>query len=295
MCPDINTEDDNNTVITPPKSKGWLTPTITHEVEKDTLDSATNTVKEISDNVTSTVTNIGKDLSKGIAEGLTKAGESIGEGLSSGLTGAGTAAAAAYLLKNSSLPPAAKAGLVVASGVGPSLIKKGVSNLGIDTSQISTGHPDSPTESTFIDNISNSSSSLWDFLTLNLDKIFGLDPDNRVLNLIFSILGLGFCNLFLIYFICLMLFYLYLFNKYNNNLELPWLNKYFSEKTSTRIKFLISKSLKYSVKSNKIALIYALILLIIFSIFSTYFLFYLYVDFDKYIEVYIKYKNLKII
>jgi hypothetical protein len=80
---------------------------------------------------------------------ISQAVENVGDKLAHALTTGGIAGATAYAIKNTSIPPAAKAGLVVISGVGGSLIHKGgtiINNSDTSSSNITDHHPDSPTE-----------------------------------------------------------------------------------------------------------------------------------------------------
>jgi hypothetical protein len=76
---------------------------------------------------------------------MVSAGEAIGEGLAT----VGTTGAAAYVLKNAKLPPAAKVGLVTLASGASALFQAGskkVSGINIPPSNKSSSHPNSPTD-----------------------------------------------------------------------------------------------------------------------------------------------------
>jgi hypothetical protein len=121
-------------------------------------------------------------------------------------------------LKNANLPPATKASLVLGATTGSVIVKEAVKIVSTSLNQenLPEGHPDSPTQSMASD-IFTANSPLESF---NIFTLFGLDPSNQVLNLIFCILFLSFIILMFLYFLTLYLINIYLYNKYKDNLEL---------------------------------------------------------------------------
>lgn len=106
-------KSNNNTQTS--NSKGFFSPTITHEVDKDTLNTATETDKKLSKTASDTAKVIGSEVAKGIEKGTDK--------LANAIVTTGVAGAAAYAIKNAALPPATKFGLVLGASAAGSLIQ----------------------------------------------------------------------------------------------------------------------------------------------------------------------------
>ena len=64
-------------------------------------------------------------------------------------------------------------------------------------------------------------------------------------------------------------------------------------KYADKIKKYILKILQKGKKTNKIFIVISLIMLLIFNCGSTYSLYHIYIKFDKFIDLYLKYKNIK--
>jgi hypothetical protein len=144
---------------------------------------------------------------------LSKAGEYVGEGLATG----GVAGAASYAIKNANLSPTAKAGLVVASGLGTSIVKKLLPKLTTSNDASPTSsHPNSPSDGptgSFSPSSPLENSSGFDLLY----SLFGVDPNNVFSSIIFDILCLNFIILYFVYSLALFLGFGYIYNNYDLN------------------------------------------------------------------------------
>ena len=250
----------------------WFKPTISHSVKHDVDKSIVDTLKE----------GINESANV-VSDAIKQASDKIGGAVLGGTVGG----AVAYAVKISAIPPAAKAGLIVSSAVAAPTIQTFLTSLenNLNLKDISNPHPTSPTETPLSD---ISKSSLFDFL--DVATLLNVDPNNIALHLIFSLLVLSFCTLFILYSLTMNLFFLHISNK---NLELKLINKYLPEKYADKIIILILKILQKANKGNKIFIITALLMLIIINCVSTYGLYNIYLKFDKFIDLYLKYKNLK--
>jgi hypothetical protein len=116
---------------------------------------------------------------------------------------------------NAALPPATKVGLVLGASAAGSLIQTlstSESSLAA-LSNLPDSNPPSPKDSFLGDIHTSSVGSIFD-----LNNLFGLDPNNYLLNYIFSLLGL---NLIALFFLCIIIIYLiYIYMYHNINLEL---------------------------------------------------------------------------
>jgi hypothetical protein len=128
------------------------------------------------------------------------------------------------------------------------------------------------------------------FEYFDIHNWFGVDTKNQVLALIFSILGLNILIIILLYILSIYLIFIYI---YNSKSEFKFIDKYLPSKYSEKIKLILIRILKNWNRSNYLIVIVTLLLLFIFSISSTYFIYHLYNNFDKWVELYLKYKNLK--
>jgi len=253
-------------------SKGWLDSKFTHKVEVD--NSVKETIKE-------TITSAADVVSNSIEKASDKFSNAI-------ITG-GFAGATVYVLKVSSLPLIKKAAMVVGSGAASSLIQNvssKVKNLDKSNSETNNAHPDSPSEG-----VTNEFQIPSPFEKFDLNKLFGVDPDNYLENVLFSLIGLGFINIFFIYLLSITLIQIYIY--YNTNLEFKWINKYISSKYVVILKTIISKIYKNWNKSNHLIIVFLILLIIIISISSTYFTYQLYINLDKFIDHYLQYKKIK--
>jgi len=145
-------------------TKGWLDSKITHKVDLDT--SIKESMKEAAEKVSK---------SKSIEKSSDK--------ISNALTTGGIAGATAYVIKGSSLPPLAKDAVVVGSGAAGSLIQNAsttLKNLDKLNSEPNIAHPESPTES-----VTNEFQVPSPFEFFDLNKLFGVDPDNYLQNFYF--------------------------------------------------------------------------------------------------------------
>jgi hypothetical protein len=270
FCGDDLSNDNSNTNITKNKSKnkGLFNPSVSVGLDEDVIDQ----VKEV-----------GKEVGNQVSNAIEKGSENIANALST----VGVGGIAAYVVKNTTLPPLTKVGVVVGSAAAGSLIQKiSTSENALSVlSSLPDGHPPSPTDSTF-SNIQ--SSSVFNF---NLDSLFALDPNNHLSNFLFSLLGL---NILAVFFMCILTIYLiYIFIYHNSNLELKWIDKILPKKYATNFKSYLVTIIKNWNKSNYFIVIFCVILLLIIIFTSTYYLFLFYTNFDKYLDVYIKYKNIK--
>jgi len=263
--PQIKSEDGG--VVVNPSKKGWFDATLTHKPSNNALEAA----KEV-----------GSTVSKGIEKGF----EKLAEGLGNGLGTIGVTGATAYTIKNSSLPPTAKAGLIVAAGLTTSFGNKLLSKIDIqkDVSPKSS-HPNSPSDGPTgsFGPASPNEEAGSDFLY----NLFGVDPNNLLASFIFDLLCLNFVILYFIYSLALFLFYVYIYNNY----DLDWINKYLSPNLSRKLKTF---SQKFSVRWNKgniITIVFIFFALSISVLISVYSLHNLYYDLDKWVEMYIRYKT----
>ena len=175
--------------------KGFLDSTLTIVTDPNVIETIKETAKETTTQLGQSIENAAKTVSNTIVAGSVAGGT-------------------AYAIKNANLPPAAKAGLIVTSAAGSVIANttgKIISNL--NNKEVTNNHPDSPTADKTVNEFSPSS-PLENF---DLTKIFGLDPNNEVLNVIFYIFTLNFIITFLIYILTIYLIYIYIFN---NKLEL---------------------------------------------------------------------------
>ena len=252
-----------------PKNKGFFNPKISVGLEDDSVEK----MKEVSKEV-------GNQLSDAINKGTDK--------IANALVTAGVGGAAAYVVKNSALPPVAKVGLVVGASAVGSVIQRAsstdnmVKSVESVVSNLPDGHPPSPTETIF-DNINTSSIGF----PFDWDTWFGIDPNNYLLSLIFSLLTLNILALFFTFLVIVYLIYIYIYH--NTNLELKWIETKLPTKYSNKIKILITWIVKRWNKSNYVIVIFSLILLVITLSASTYFLYSLFTNFDLYIKSYLKY------
>jgi len=198
------------------------------------------------------------------------------------------AGATAYVLKNTNVPPVTKAGIVVGAAATGSLINIGtkVANKLITSKPtLDTTHPESPTSDKIVNEFSPSSPLEY----FDIANLFGIDPNNDLLVLIFVIFALSFILTLFLYILTIYLIYIYLFT---NKSELNWIDKYLPINYSTKIKSIILNLLKYWNRSNHIIVALTLVLLLIIGISNTYFTYLLFNNFDDFVKVYLKYKNL---
>jgi hypothetical protein len=247
------------------KVKGWFDPSLTVNVEGSVMETVKGTIKEVGNQ---------------ISQSLDKASDKLG----TALTTVGVGGASAHVLKGTSLPPLVKLGHVLASSTGGAAIQTIATGIGKDILSSSDAHPPSPTESVFGE---ISRSSVGEFFNLNI--LFSFDPNNHALSAIFSLLTLTILNIFFIYIISISLIYIYI---YNNNFELKFIDKIFPEKYSIKIKSLLIKISKKWNKTNHLIIIWSLLMLLIFNIASSYYLYLIYQNFDKFVDIFLKYKNL---
>jgi hypothetical protein len=80
---------------------------------------------------------------------------------------------------------------------------------------------------------------------------------------------------------------------YNSNYEFKWINNYLSSTYIIKIKSFVLKVLEKWNRNNKILILLILIMLFIGIGSSTYILYLIYNNFDKFIDLYLKYKNIK--
>jgi hypothetical protein len=199
--------------------KGWFDATLTHKPSDNTLEAA-------------------KEIGSRVSKGIEKCFEKLGEGLANGLGTIGVKGGTAYALKNSSLPPTAKAGIIVASGLTASVGNNLLPKLG-KSKDISpkSSHPNSLSEGPtgeFAPSSPNEETGS-DFIY----TLFGVDPNNILASIIFDLLCLSFLTLYFIYSLALFLFYVYIYNNYN----LDWFdnNKYLSPNLSRKLKTFFKK------------------------------------------------------
>jgi hypothetical protein len=261
------TSDDTISDLSQNKTtKGWLDSKITHKVDLDT--SIKESMKEA-------------------AEKVSKSIEKSSDKISNALTTGGIAGATAYVIKGSSLPPLAKAAVVIGSGAAVSLIQNAsttLKNLDKLNSDPNIAHPESPTES-----VTNEFQVQSPFEFFDLNKLFGVDPDNYLQNFLFSIIGLGFINIFFIFILSITLIQIFIY--YNTNLEFKWIDKYLPSKYVVILKNIILKIYKKWNKSNHLLIVFLILLIIIISISTTYFTYQLYINLDKFVDLYLQYKK----
>jgi hypothetical protein len=173
--------------------------------------------KDTATQVSNAITTGGKDVAQAIIIG--------GKAIGTALAGGSVAGATAYAIKNAKIPPVAKAGLIVGSAAAGSIIQNiSTSGQAIFPSTSNTNsQPTTPTETPFNE---FSKSSIGDFFgdfffylrdCFDLNLLFGVDPTNHAINLIFSLLSLSILNLFFVYILSIYLVYIYMY--YNNNFE----------------------------------------------------------------------------
>jgi len=214
-------------------------------------------------------------MDKQAAEVLGKSLSTVGSNLGlAGCVGAGTYGVSRTIAR-SSLPPVAKAGLVLVGGAAGTLYYTVGTAVSIKTSRANfSGHT---VDQNIIPKSGNSLISFMD--------------DNTPLEILLQCVYLfNLLSLYVFIIICLQLFYRYYVS---DKPKLLWLNYIFSISKADLIRTYIYKLIKLNKNMNIFWIIFAVVLLAVCISGSIYAAWELYSDIDGYVADYIKYKTNK--
>lgn len=203
------------------------------------------------------------------------AAEAVGRNIGVAGTVAGVAGAVAKGLAKSSLPPLAKAGVIVGSGVAGGAIFVGTSAVNRVVNKGSNITTSSPTLTS--SNLSNGP---------GLNKFFGDSNDNfsDLMVLLLSIDTLTLVCLSLTSILFIIILFKFFLNE--NNIKLN-LSSLIGDKLNNSLNYYIIKIIKLNKKANTIFIFIIFIVLFIALAFNCYFITELYNNLDKFIELHI--------
>jgi len=221
------------------------------------------------------------DSVKEAGDKFAKAIENAAEKVSKAVTTGSLAGATAYVLKNTNLPPIAKAAVVESSAAAGSIISSTSSvfeNSNSSTSTSTTSKNEVSKDIYSINDVSPSSPS-----SPLEDLNFFYETGNHLHNILLNLLGLSIINLFHIYLLILYLFYIFIYNKY----DLNWLKNLIPHNIIVRLKSLSEKW----AKGNYVFIFCLMIIILIVSFYTVYFQYKLFLNLDNLVELYLKFNK----